>query len=162
MIRQSVKYLQKLLRRTSDARAHQRLQMLYLFKSEQVRRRQDAAELLSVHRNTIQAWLKEYQRAGIKGLLTIDTPEGAPPALDLMDQKALRKRLSQSDGFASYADAQHWIATTLGVSLSYSATYYWVRGKCGAAPKVARPSHIKKTLRLPQTTPLSWRRKSPR
>lgn len=144
-IRQSVQYLKKLLRKTSDARAHQRLQMLYLFKSEQVRRRDDAAHLLGVHRNTITAWLKEYQRAGIKGLLTVGTGEGAPPALDVSDQKALRKRLTTSDGFASYADAQQWIATELGVSLSYASTYYWVHRKCGAAPKVARPSHIKKT-----------------
>lgn len=119
--------------------------MLYLFKSEQVRLRDDAAHLLGVHRNTITAWLKEYQRAGIKGLLTVGTGEGAPPALDVSDQKALRKRLTTSDGFASYADAQQWIATELGVSLSYASTYYWVHRKCGAAPKVARPSHIKKT-----------------
>jgi hypothetical protein len=54
VIRQSVQYLKKLLRKTSEARAHQRLQMLYLFKSEQVRLRDDAAHLLGVHRNTIR------------------------------------------------------------------------------------------------------------
>jgi transposase len=152
-IRQSVQYLKKLLRKTPDARAHQRLLMLYLFKSEQAHRREDAADLLSVHRNTITAWLKEYERAGIKGLLTVGTGEGAPPALDVSDQKALRKRLTASDGFASYADAQQWIETNLGVRLSYASTYYWVHYKCGAAPKVARPSHIKKTTKPSKPTP---------
>ncbi len=149
-IRQSVQHLQKLLRRTSDARVHQRLQMLYLFKTEQARLREDAASLLGVHRNTIGTWLAEYVRAGIKGLTTIGKPEGRPPALDRIDQKLLHKRLEQSDGFASYQQAQQWIAESLGVNLSYGATHYWVHQKCGAKPKVARPSHEKKTSRLPK------------
>lgn len=153
-IRQSVEYLQKLLRRTPDAQAHQRLQMLYLFKSEQARSRQDAAQLLSVHRNTIRDWLNEYERAGIKGMLCIGTSPGAKPALDLNDQKALRKRLAQSDGFATYTEAKNWIAENLDVSLSYAATYYWVHDKCGAAPKVARPSHIKKTTKPSKPIPM--------
>ena len=151
-IRQSIPYLKKLLRQTPVSNAHQRVQMLYLFKSEQVRHRKDAAALLGIHRNTIKTWLAEYQRAGIKGLLTIGTGEGAPPALDKSDQKMLRQRLAKSDGFASYHDAQAWIAETLGISLSYAATYYWVHIKCGAAPKVARPSHIKKKMKKSEPT----------
>jgi transposase len=154
VIRQSVEYLKKLLRRSSDARAHERLQLLYLIKTEQVRSRTSAASLLGVHRNTVCAWLKEYERVGLKGLLSIGTPEGAPPALDVSDQKLLQKQLRKPEGFASYAEAQAWIANNIGVSLSYSATYYWVHIKSGGSPKVARPSHIKKTSRQSTTSPM--------
>lgn len=144
-IRESVGYLLKRLRATSDAAQHQRLHMLYLFKSEQATTRNHASELLGVNRATIQAWLTKYEAGGVKNLLHVKSPPGAAPALDDRAVKRLRRRLSSSDGFASYTEIQTWIAEQLKVQLSYAATFYWVNIKCGARPKVVRPSHIKKT-----------------
>ena len=146
-IRQSIPYLLKRLRAASNAALHQRLQMLYLFKSEQARTRVQASKLLGVNRATVQHWLTKYETGGLKGLLHIDIPPGATPALNDRAVERLRRRLSASDGFANYTEIQAWIQEQLRVSLSYAATFYWVNIKCGARPKVVRPSHIKKTSR---------------
>lgn len=148
VIRQSLQRLQELMRHPPEADKRLRVQMLYLFKSGHATTREQAADLLGVHRNTVQNWLKEYQRAGLKGLLTVRKAKGARASLDVGDQKLLRARLAQPEGFASYDEAREWIASELGVTLSYAGTYYWVRFKCGGSPKVARPSHRKKKPNL--------------
>lgn len=150
-IRQSLARLQHLLRTSSDTQRHQRIHYLYLVKSEQVKTKSQAADILGVHRNTISAWSHEYERGGLRGLLQIDKPGGSVAPLNAQDikrlRKRLRKRLCSPEGFGSYAEAQAWIEKELHVCLTLGATFYWVHIKCGASPKVARPSHIKKTLR---------------
>jgi hypothetical protein len=55
--------------------------------------------------------------------------------------------LTQPEGFASYGEIQHWIATTLGVAMGYHAVHTLVHDKLHARPKVARPSHENKVTR---------------
>jgi DNA-binding XRE family transcriptional regulator len=49
--------LKQRLQREHDGRKKPRLQMLYLLASGQAQTRQDVAQLLGVHRNTIGHWL---------------------------------------------------------------------------------------------------------
>ena len=147
IIRQSLDRLQHLLRTSSHTQRHQRIHYLSLVKSEQVKTKSQAADILGVHRNTVSAWSQEYERAGLRGLLEIHKPGGSVAPLNAQDLKRLRKRLSSAEGFGSYAEAQAWIEKELHVTLTPGATFYWVHIKCGASPKVARPRHEKKTPR---------------
>lgn len=128
-IRESLDDLQRRLRRCRDARMKMRLHLLVLIASGEVSSRQEAAERLAQHRNTIGRWLRVYQQEGLDGLLTIPSggaPTGvrrvSPGALD-----ALRQRLDEDEGFASYGEAQQWLQEEFGETVPYTTVHGWVR-----------------------------------
>ena len=59
--------LKQRLQRERDSRKKSRLQMLYLLASGQAQTRQDVAQLLGVHRNTVGHWLARYATGGLAG-----------------------------------------------------------------------------------------------
>jgi transposase len=144
LIRESPEHLKQLLTRERHPAKHQRLHALYLLASGQARFRTELATLLGLSRNTIGRWLDLYAKGGLDALLDIYVPAGKAPALRAEHIPQLHQALQQPEGFASYDAVRQWIATNLGVSLSYKATHKLVRYKLGAKLKVARPSHIKK------------------
>jgi transposase len=66
--------LKQRLRREQDSHKQLRLQMLYLLASQQTHERQEAAQLLGVHRNTIGGWLAIYVAGGLAALLATHAP----------------------------------------------------------------------------------------
>ena len=114
-ITESEAALKALLRNQKTASAKERIQLLYLLKSEQAQTIQQAASLLGRHRVTLQKWA----------------------------ETALRKRLEQPDGFESYAAIQQWLATTLGIVAPYKTVHTWVYYRLHASPKVVRPKSDK-------------------
>lgn len=146
-ITESADDLKRRLRDERHPRKHQRLHLLFLIASKQVRSRADAARVLGVARNTVISWLTDYQQGGLDGLLDLYVAAGKAPALSPPQLEQLRARLDQPDGFASYGEIRLWIEQTLGVSMSYDAVHTLVHDKLRARPKVARPAHEKKTMR---------------
>ena len=57
------------LQREHDGHQKPRLQMLYVLASGQAHTRQEVAQLLGVHRNTIGRWLARYASEGLDALL---------------------------------------------------------------------------------------------
>jgi transposase len=147
VIHESADELKHRLQQERDPRKHQRLHLLYLLASGQVRRRTQAAQLLGVERNTIGRWLTQYTQGGLAALLEIYVPAGKAPALAPAQRAQLQQRLAQPEGFASYSEIQQWIATSFGVQMGYHAVHTLVHDKLRARPKVARPSHEKKVPR---------------
>ena len=146
-IHESADDLKHRFQQERDHRKRQRLHMLYLLASGQARRRGEVAALLGLDRNTIGRWLTQYREGGLAALLAVYVPAGKAPALAPAQLTHLRQRLEQPDGFASYGEIQQWIATTFGVQMGYHAVHTLVHDKLRARPKVARPSHEKKTTR---------------
>lgn len=122
----------------------QRLHALYLLASGQARFRSEIAAVLGIDRNTVGRWLERYAQGGLNAVLELYTPPGKAAALQPDQVALLQQALAQPQGFASYAEARHWISDTFGVALTYNATHKLVRYKLGAKLKVARPTHIKK------------------
>jgi transposase len=132
------------LQREHNGHKKPRLQMLYLLASGQVRRRQDVAQLLGVHRNTIGRWLAIYAARGLEALLATYTPAGKPVSLAPAVLASLEQALHRADGFASYEALRQWVRRTHGVEVKYKTLYSLVRVRFQAKLKVARPSHTKK------------------
>ena len=63
--------LKQRLQHEHDSRKKPRLQMLYWLASGQAQTRQDVAQLLGVHRNTIGHWLARYEAGGLAALLAL-------------------------------------------------------------------------------------------
>jgi transposase len=132
------------LHREHDGRRKPRLQMLYLLASGQAQTRQDVAQLLGVHRNTIGRWLAHYEAGGLDALLALYVPAGKPLSLPPDVLAAIEQALRQSAGFASYEALRQWVKQTHHLDVNYHTLYSIVRTKFKAKLKVPRPSHTKK------------------
>jgi transposase len=132
------------LQREHDSHKRLRLQMLYLLASGQAHERQEVAQLLGVHRNTIGRWLALYAAGGLAALLATYVPAGKPVSLAPDVLASLEQVLRRPEGFASYEALRQWVARTHGVQIKYKTLYTLVRTRFRTKLKVPRPSHTKK------------------
>jgi transposase len=132
------------LQREHDGHKKPRLQMLYLLASGQAHTRQEVAQLLGVHRNTIGRWLSLYAAGGLDALMATYVPAGKPVSLAPAVLASLEQALRRPAGFASYEALRQWVRQTHGVEVKYKTLYTMVRTRFKAKLKVARPSHTKK------------------
>jgi transposase len=113
--------------------------------SGQAHTRQDVAQLLGVHRNTIGRWLAIYAAGGLPALLATYVPAGKPVSLAPDVLTSLAQVLHRAEGFASYEALRQWLRHTHGVEVQYKTLYTLVRVRFKAKLKVARPRHTKKS-----------------
>ena len=132
------------LRRQHDSHTQLRLQMLYPLASGQAHERQEVAQLLGVHRNTIGCWLALYAAGGLAALLAPQVPAGTPVSLAPDVLASLEQALRRPEGFASYEELRPWVARTHGVQIKYKMLYTLVHTRFHTKLKVPRPSHTKK------------------
>lgn len=138
--------LQSLLARTADVQRKQRVHLLILIRSEQVRSRLAAAAHLAVHRNSVGDWLAKYEKGGVKAMLDIGTP-GAKPGIRSLSVPALRtlKDRLDGEGFESYKQIQEWLKREFDLDLPYPTVHRIVRYRLKSKLKRARPRNVKKT-----------------
>jgi transposase len=144
VITEAVEYLKQRLQRAYDGRQKPRLQMLYLLASGQAQTRQEVAQLLGVHRNTIGHWLAIYEISGLEALLKVYVPAGKPTSLSPEVLASIAQALQEPAGFASYEALRQWVQQTHHVEVNYHTLYTIVRTRFRAKLKVPRPSHTKK------------------
>lgn len=144
VITEHAESLKQHLQRERDRRKKSRLQMLYLLASGQAQTRQDVAQLLGVHRNTVGHWLARYATGGLESLLALHVPAGRPMSLPPDVLVALAHALRQPAGFAAYEALRQWVQQTYHLDVNYHTLYTIVRTKLKAKLKVPRPSHTKK------------------
>jgi transposase len=101
IISEDAETLKQRLQRGHDRRKKPRLQMLYWLASGQAQTRQEVAQLLGVHRNTIGHWLARYEVGGLEGLLALYVPASKPLSLSPAVLAAIAEVLQQPAGFAS-------------------------------------------------------------
>lgn len=133
------------LKHEQDARLRERLHLLHLIHSGQVKSRAEAAGRLLRHRNTIRNWLETYKQGGLAALLHVD-PTGPKPeqrTLPAAVFEALREQV-EGDGFAGYTVAQEWLLKGFGLAVPYRTVHGLIRERLGAKLKRARPRHQKK------------------
>lgn len=144
-IHETAEDLHARLKHEQDARLRERLHLLLLIRSDQVKSRGEAARRLLRHRNTIRNWLEAYRRGGLEELLRIDVTGPKPEQKTLPPAvfKALREQV-EGDGFAGYTVAQEWLRREFGLEVPYRTVHGLIRERLGAKLKRARPRHQKK------------------
>ncbi|MCG9129141.1 IS630 family transposase, partial [Candidatus Poribacteria bacterium] len=140
---ESVSELKRLIRKSPYGFQKQRITMLYLYRSGQVKTRKDASKMIGVHRKTIGTWLSTYASEGLDGLLKRDYSPGRPSQLSKEQQELFREKLKDPEGFSNYQQITDYIEKTYGVKMSYHAVHVLVRYKLDAKLKVPRKSHEK-------------------
>jgi transposase len=117
--------------------------MLDLLAAGHAQARQDVAQLLGVHRNTIGRWLAIDAAGGLAALLHRSKPAGKRPSLSPAVLASLGQALQRPDGFASYEALRQWVRQTHGIHITYKTLYTLGRTRFKTKLKVARPSHTK-------------------
>jgi transposase len=131
--------LKHLLTTQKTVSDRERVQLLYLLKTEQAPTVQAAAALLGRHRVTLQDWLRLYRQGGLEAMLEHKPRTGRRQSIPQWAQDALNKRLHQPDGFNSYGEICQWLETQLGITAPYKTVHQLVHYRLKASPKVARP-----------------------
>jgi hypothetical protein len=145
--------LKALLTAERDAPKHQRLPALYLLQTQQAHPRRQLARLLGVHRTTVGRWRATSATGGLAQMRTIAKAPGKVPRLSPAMQQALRDRLSQPQGFASYTAIWPWRRQAYGVPLAYKTVHKFVRYTLRAKLKVPRKSP---RCLVPQCDGMDW------
>ena len=146
-IKETSEQLEAMVRKQKNLKLKSRLRMLALLKGGKAQTRQQVADQLGVHRNTVGRWLESYQSSAIEGLLSIKStaPKQGQHTIEHSAYEALKRRLEEPRGFSSYKEIQHWLYENWALSINYMTLHRIVRYRLGAKPKVARKSHIKKS-----------------
>ena len=142
-IAESSEELKQLLRQSKSASDKERIQFLYLLKSEQASTMSQAASLLGRNRVTIQKWARRYREGGLAMMLSHTPRTGAPHKIPAWAQSALKNRLQQEDGFESYGAICQWLEESLGIVAPYKSVHRLVHDRLKASPKVVRPQSDK-------------------
>ncbi len=138
-ITESEAELKELLREQKTASCKERVQLLYLLKSQQVESVTQAAGILGRNRVTLERWLGKYRDGGIDPLLATQWNRGRKRHIPVEADQKLQARLKQSDGFKSYGAIQQWLKQNCAVEVSYPVVHLHVRYRLKAKLKVPRP-----------------------
>ena len=141
---ESVESLREMLSKETDGRQSKRLQLLYLLASRQATTRTAAAQLLGVNRETVGQWLRQYERGGLDRVVAIKQPPGQLSSLPEEVIDAMRGKLQDPRGVASFKALQEWVARSFGLRPSYRVIHYTATQLLGARLAVGRRSHVKK------------------
>lgn len=138
-ITESPETLKKLLAQQKTATGKERVQALYLLKTQQVETVQHLAVVLGRHRVTVQRWLSQYRCGGLKKMLEMGKSTGRTALIPEEVVERLKAELLDPEGFESYEEVRLWLATCLGIRVKYDVVHNLVHDKLKVKLKVARP-----------------------
>lgn len=137
--------LKQLLRQQKTAFGKERVQLLYLLKSGQVKTVQDAVPILGRNRVTLQKWLSHYRAGGLARLLEKKARSGRPRVIPGWVEVALQKRLQDPQGFDGYQAICDWLETQFGIQAAYKTVHQLVHYRLQASPKIPRPVSVEQS-----------------
>ncbi|MDY7016105.1 MAG: helix-turn-helix domain-containing protein [Cyanobacteriota bacterium] len=131
--------LKQLLGREKTGSGKERIQVLYFLKTKKAKTVKETAEMIGRNRVTVQDWLTQYRQGGLEKFLSKKPRTGRPRKVPQWAEKALSKKLKETEGFKSYGEIREWLKEQLGLEVKYKTLHGLVRYRLKAAPKVARP-----------------------
>jgi putative transposase len=105
----------------------------------------DVAEVLGVHRITVQRWFKQYSEGGLSSLLKLGQSTGRPRAISSEIIAGISTKInSESCEFKSYKEIAKWVEENYQVSVKYQTLHKQIRYRMKAKLKVPRRLSNKK------------------
>jgi hypothetical protein len=131
--------LKILLKKENKVWKKQRIQMLYLIKSEQVTTILELSSIMAVNRNTIGRWLTLYEKGKMAELMEMRKPRGRNLSISLSILKELKEKLMEPHTFKNYKDIQTWLKIGYNLDIPYKTLHktvkYKLRGKLKSLSK---------------------------
>lgn len=107
--------------------------------------KRDLAQRIGVDPNSITAWKKLYEKAGIAALLADGRIGFKKSVVSAEDHKKIEQKLNDpKNGIRGYVELLDWVKTELGKDLKYITLLKYTERHFGSKIKVARKSHVKK------------------
>ncbi len=128
-IKESIEDLKTLLNQQKTPENFQKIQTLYLLKTQQAANITQAALIVGRHRITVQGWLGRYQQEGMEGLLASKPRRGRKSTIPDWAIALLQEQLVTTSNLTSYKAIQRWLEKQLNTKISYDVVYYLVRDK---------------------------------
>jgi transposase len=94
--------LQALLRQQKTVSGKERVQVLYLLKTQKAKTIKEVAELIGRNRGTVPEWLTKYRSGGREELVLKKVGGGRKRKTPQWAEKALEKKLQENEGMNSY------------------------------------------------------------
>ncbi len=136
---ESPEILQKLMKVQKTILEYNKVQSLYLLKSEKVKTVREIAQVLSKGETTIHRWFALYRQGGMDFLLKERKSPGRPKKISVETAARIQLELRDPEGFNSYQEAHLWLKIIQGIESSYLTIYRLIRYELKAKLKVARP-----------------------
>jgi len=146
IVKESIKELSG-LRKGSSETQNKRLSMLIEIKRQKDKAiaKRDLANRITVDPNSITAWKKCYQQAGITALMADGRIGFKPSMISAEDHKKIEQKLKNpKNGIRGYVELLDWVKTELGMNLKYITLLKYTERHFGSKIKIARKSHVKK------------------
>jgi transposase len=141
-ITESVEDLREILKQQNKILAYNKVQMLYLFQSKQVKTVREVSTVLGKSEATIHRWLSQYRKGGLENLLKNRQVFRRPKKFSVEIAASLQQELRDPEGFKSYKEVHLWLWLIKGIASSYPAVYSLVRGELKSKLKIPRPGSI--------------------
>jgi len=106
-IQESEAELKKLLSLEKTGSGKERLQALYLLKTNKAKTVKKVAEILGRNRVPVQDWLAKYRQGGLIKYLDKKVSTGRTRTIPQWAEKSLEKQLNEEEGFNSYGEICH-------------------------------------------------------
>ena len=105
----------------------------------------DVAELVGVHRITVQRWLKQYSDGGLSSFLKLGRSTGRPRVIPQEVISGISTKISEeSCEFKSYKEIAVWVEDNYQVSVKYQTLHKQLHYRMKAKLKVPRRLSNKK------------------
>jgi len=138
--------LKTLLKKEAKSWKKQRIQMLYLLKSKQVKTILELSAILAVNRNTIGRWIALYEDGRLTNLLEMRKPKGRALSISIDILKVLKEKLKEPEFFRTYKDIQSWLKKEYNLEIPYKTVHkivkYKLLGKLRKGKKVSLRSKV--------------------
>ena len=109
------------------ALGYNKVQSLYLLKSNKVKTVREIAGLLGKGETTIHRWFSFYRTGGIDFLLKERKSSGRPKKLSVGTAARVYQELKEPEGFNSYQEVHFWLNIIQEISSSYLTVYRLVK-----------------------------------
>jgi transposase len=139
-VAEEISELKTLLKKEGKSWKKQRIMMLYLLKSRQVKTILELSAILAVNRNTIGRWIALYEEGQLSNLLEMRKPKGRALSISLEILKILKEKLKEHESFKTYKDIQSWLLKEYNLDIPYKTVHkivkYKLLGKLRKSKKV--------------------------
>lgn len=108
-ITETAQELKDLIDVQQDPIVKERLQVLYGIKTFQAESVNHLAVLAGRHPTTINRWLGEYRRSGMKSLFKVGKSSGRTKAIAPDIRPKIEEELKAPEGFTSYGEIHAWV-----------------------------------------------------
>ena len=115
--------MREILKQQKRILAYNKVQMLFLFQSKQVRTVREVSAVLGKSEATIHRWLFQYKKGGLENLLKNRQVFGRPKKFSVEIAASLQQELRDPEGFQSYKEVHLWLWLIKGIASSYQAVY---------------------------------------